>query len=244
MYSSLLFSGSLLSLPPVYPMVFLCGRGARWGGMSPALPQIVCCSGNVLPGTCPQHPCALCSAVSRVPCVTLRSGLRVWLPWAAGEGTELCPLAWLLQHAQGSCLHFPVSCVTCEVPALPQQKSQDCGWIWAANCCRPGVWGWTWTQLFTQHGLGVCYLLSSVGHQSLQLCPVCGLVSALESCGGLRRGALLLPAATAETHPPSEFTVSFSFSHHFLLFAKSIKGIQHITVIFSFILYNNSAFRD
>lgn len=121
-YSSLLFSGSLLSLPTVYPTVFLCGRGARWEGCHRLSLRLFIALGISCP--CPQHPCALCSVVSRVPSVTLLSGVCVWLPWAAGEGTELCPLAWPFQHSQGSCLHVPVSCVTCAVPALPQQKSQ------------------------------------------------------------------------------------------------------------------------
>lgn len=171
-YSSLLFSGSLLSPPPVYPMVFLCGRGARWGGMSPALPQIVCCSGNVLPGTCPQHPCALCSAVSRVPCVTLRSGLRVWLPWAAGEGTELCPLAWLLQHAQGSCLHVPVLLVKSllypsrkvkTVAGFGQQIAADLEYgVGLGLSCSPSM-GWVSATCSARWDISLCSCVQFVG---------------------------------------------------------------------------------
>lgn len=94
-------------------MLFLCGRGARWGGMH----QFSLRLSAALGVSCP-YPQRLCE-VSRVPCVTLLSGvcgcpeLQVRAPSS---------VLWLGY----SSLHVPVSCVTCEFPALPQQKSQVC----------------------------------------------------------------------------------------------------------------------
>lgn len=64
---------------------------------------------------CPQHLCEL----SRVPCVTLLSGV------CGCPGLQVRALSSVLCLGYSS-LHVPVSCATCEVPALPQQKSQVC----------------------------------------------------------------------------------------------------------------------
>lgn len=210
--------------------------GEGWHQLSLRL----CCSGNVLP--VPSAPvCSLLCAEQGPLCPLALRGLC---------GCPGLQVRAHLSQALSFCLATPaftglMPACPCELCYLwspcstPAEKPSLCGWIWAANCCRLGVWGKTWTQLFTQHELGVHCLLSSVGHLSLQLCPVCGLVSALDSCGGLRHEALCSGWQPLQ-RPILPVHSFFSFSHHFLLFAKSIKGIQHITVIFNFILCNNS----
>lgn len=119
--------------------------------------------------------------------------------------------------------------------APPQQKS----WVFVAGfgweivayqspllLCRPGVWGTRdgfglgltrspgtgWVPLPAPWGISVCGYIQFVGSFLLQG-PGLGSVPARSHC----------------RDPFSSFTISFSFNDHFLLFAKSIKGIQHIT---------------